>query len=180
MIALAIVRPDINQCRFKVIMIEDIKNYAAVTPMLSTAGQPSEKQIEELKEAGFRAVINLGLANQPYSLENEKEKVESLGMRYFHIPIPFESPEAGHFDRFMEAMDQLEGEKTFLHCAANYRASSFAYLHGRIRGGWSGEKAEEYLKGIWEPNPTWRAFLETCSRLRDGAHGPRSGPVPRS
>jgi protein tyrosine phosphatase (PTP) superfamily phosphohydrolase (DUF442 family) len=142
-------------------MIEEIKNYMLVSPSLATSGQPSERQIEELRDNGFQAVINLGLLDQPYSLKNEKEQVESLGMQYVHIPISFEAPNEDQFDQFSKAMDELKELKILLHCAANYRASSFAYLHGRIKEGWDKAKSEDYIRKIWEPNPTWRAFLES-------------------
>jgi protein tyrosine phosphatase (PTP) superfamily phosphohydrolase (DUF442 family) len=164
-------------------MIEEIKNYKLVSPSLATSGQPSERQLEEIKENGFQAVINLGLLDQPYSLKNEKEKVESLGMQYVHIPIAFEAPKEGQFDQFCKAMDELKDMKIFLHCAANYRASSFAYLHGRIKEGWDEEKSETYIRKIWEPNPTWRAFLESVMLNKGsgtpeirGHNGPPAGP----
>jgi protein tyrosine phosphatase (PTP) superfamily phosphohydrolase (DUF442 family) len=150
-------------------MIEEIKNYALVSQSLATAGQPSERQIEEIKENGFQAVINLGLLNQPYSLKNEKEKVETLGMQYVHIPIAFEIPTEDHFNQFIKAMDELEGKKVFLHCAANYRASSFAYLYGRIKEKWDKEKADGYLGKIWEPNAIWRSFLESILKSQYAA-----------
>jgi protein tyrosine phosphatase (PTP) superfamily phosphohydrolase (DUF442 family) len=150
-------------------MIEEIKNFARVSQSLATAGQPTDEQIEELKESGFQAVINLGLLNQPYSLNNEKEKVEAMGMQYVHIPIAFESPNEDQFSQFLKAMDYFQGKQVFLHCAANYRASSFAYLHGRLKKGWDKGKAEEFIRKIWEPNPTWRSYLETIMAKMNGA-----------
>ena len=147
-------------------MIEEIKNYALVSQSLATAGQPTETQIEEIKENGFDAVINLGLLDQPYSLKNEKGKVESLGMRYVHIPIAFDSPNEEQFSQFIKAMDELEGKKVFLHCAANYRASSFAYLYERIKEKWIVEKADDYLKKVWEPNAKWRSFIESILKQK--------------
>lgn len=149
------------------IMIEEIKNYALVSISMATSGQPTEKQIEEIRENGFQVVINLGLLNQPYSLENEKGKVESLGMKYVHIPIAFESPGEDQFNQFVMAMDEFGDKKVFLHCAANYRASSFAYLYGMIKEKWDVGKAEEYLRKVWEPNPTWRAFIETILKKKN-------------
>jgi protein tyrosine phosphatase (PTP) superfamily phosphohydrolase (DUF442 family) len=142
-------------------MLEEIKNYALAFQSLATSGQPTEKQIEEIKENGFQVVINLGLLNQPYSLANEKGKVESLGMEYVHIPIAFESPEEDRFNQFVSAMDGFSGKKVFLHCAANYRASSFAYLYGMIKEKWDKERAEDYLRKVWEPNAIWRSFIKS-------------------
>lgn len=62
--------------------IEDIHKYKKVDENLSTAGQPTEEQIQSISREGFDVVINLGLHNVPrYSLPDETRLVESLGMK---------------------------------------------------------------------------------------------------
>jgi hypothetical protein len=57
-------------------------------------------------------------------------------------------------------MDAAPGAKVFLHCVANYRASSFAALYAFHRLGWDRARAEAFLAKVWSPNPVWRAFLD--------------------
>ena len=57
-------------------------------------------------------------------------------------------------------MDSAPGAKVFLHCAANYRASSFAALYAVRRLGWDRARAESFGARVWVPNPVWRAFLD--------------------
>ena len=88
-------------------------------------------------------------------------------MRYVHIPVAFESPRKEQFDAFLDAMDQAQGKRVFLHCAANYRASSFANLYGIKRSDWDMELAGAYLKKIWDPDPVWRAFMDSILETKD-------------
>jgi protein tyrosine phosphatase (PTP) superfamily phosphohydrolase (DUF442 family) len=141
-------------------MLPSIKAFTTFTDRLSTAGQPPAEAFPALRSAGFERVINLGLLDQPYSLPDERTSVEAAGMAYCHIPVPFDAPAPEHFAAFLAEMDSAPGAKVFLHCAANYRASSFAALYGVHRLGWDHAQAEALLARIWIPNPVWRAFLD--------------------
>jgi len=48
----------------------------------------------------------------------------------------------------------------FVHCAANYRVSSFVALYGESRLGWTREDADAHIRKVWEPNGTWARFLD--------------------
>jgi protein tyrosine phosphatase (PTP) superfamily phosphohydrolase (DUF442 family) len=140
-------------------MLPSIKAFTTVTDHLSTAGQPAAEAIPALRAAGFERVINLGLLDQPYSLPDERASVAAAGMAYCHIPVPFDAPAPEHFAAFLAEMDSAPGAKVFLHCAANYRASSFAAIYGVRRLGWDRDRAESFLARVWAPNQVWRAFL---------------------
>jgi hypothetical protein len=51
-------------------------------------------------------------------------------------------------------------KKVFVHCAANYRVSSFIPLYGQAKLGWSLEQANAHIRRLWEPNEVWTAFIE--------------------
>jgi hypothetical protein len=63
---------------------------------------------------------------------------------------------------FAATMDGWEGEKVFVHCAANYRASTFVALYGELRLGWTREQADALARKLWPLNDTWRAFIAAC------------------
>lgn len=142
--------------------LTQIKSFVAVTPDLETAGQPSEQQIRELAKRGFEVVINLGLVGQSYSLPDEAGLVRSLGMAYHHIPVDFKAPTAQDLARFLALMDGAEGQKVFIHCAANMRVSCFVSLYGEARLGWSRQRAQGFIRQIWEPDEVWARFLESA------------------
>jgi protein tyrosine phosphatase (PTP) superfamily phosphohydrolase (DUF442 family) len=144
--------------------IGDIIGFVSLSDDLATAGQPSEKQIRELAEMGFEVIINLGLLDPRYCLEDEAAVVHSLGLEYRHIPVNFQAPKGEDLARFFEAMQSVRGKRVFVHCAVNYRVSSLISLYGQARLGWSLQQAEEHIKRLWEPNEVWARFIEVSRR----------------
>ena len=141
--------------------LEDIRNFLQVDARLATAGQPTVEQLREIAEAGYRAVINLGLLDPRYCLPDEAALAASLGLAYHHIPVQFDSPRREEFDAFAAVMDASADRPTFVHCAANYRVSAFVALYGELRWGWTPAAADAHIRRVWAPNETWQAFLAT-------------------
>jgi protein tyrosine phosphatase (PTP) superfamily phosphohydrolase (DUF442 family) len=144
------------------VAITDIRNFVPIDERLGTGGQPTEEQLRDVAGEGYGAVVNLGLLDPKYCLADEAGLVASLGMRYAHIPVKFDAPAVDDFRAFVAAMDELEGGKTFVHCAANYRVSAFVALWGELRRGWPRARADGIARRLWTPNETWLAFLERC------------------
>jgi protein tyrosine phosphatase (PTP) superfamily phosphohydrolase (DUF442 family) len=144
------------------VAITDIKNFLAIDACLATAGQPTEAELGDVAAEGYVAVVNLGLLDPKYCLADEAGLVASLGMAYHHIPVKFDAPAVEDFRAFVTAMDRLAGARTFVHCAANYRVSTFVALWGELRLGWSRARADELACRVWAPNETWLAFIARC------------------
>ncbi|MHB8741811.1 MAG: protein tyrosine phosphatase family protein [Sulfuricaulis sp.] len=137
-----------------------IPNYRQLTDLVATAGQPSEDELVAVAHAGFVVVLNLGLHDAQYSLPDERKTVESLCMRYVHIPVAWECPLRSDLERFIEAMDQFTGKKLFIHCAANKRVSVFMALYRQLRQGWTSDAAISEVHTIWDLNDVWRNYLK--------------------
>ena len=149
--------------------LDEIKNFVAVSDRLGTAGQPSEEQLREVADAGFEVVVNLGLLDPRYCLADEAGSVAALGLAYHHIPVDFNAPQADDLGRFLGAMEGARDKKVFVHCAANYRVSSYVALYGESRLGWSPEEGDAHIRRVWEPNETWTRFIaEARQRLAPG------------
>jgi len=142
--------------------IENIKNFVEVLPHLATAGQPDEEQLRQLAQAGFEVVINLGLLDPRYCLADEAGLVRELGVEYHHIPVDFQAPRLEDLQRFFAVMEAVQDKKVFVHCAANYRVSSFVSLYGQAKLGWSLEQAAAHIKRLWEPNEVWAQFIQNA------------------
>lgn len=145
-------------------LLEGIYNYRRLSDTLATAGQPTEDEMVAVAEAGFEIVVNLALHDAEYSLPGEREIVNSLGMRYIHIPVQWERPTRTDLEQFFETMDKLSGHRLFIHCAANMRVSVFISLYRRLRQGWSAEDVIPDVQAIWEPDAVWRPFMEEMVR----------------
>lgn len=147
--------------------LHDIKNFHRIDDRLGTGGQPTELQLHEVAQEGFRVVINLGLLDPRYCLPDEAALVARLGMTYVHVPVVFDEPREAELDAFVAAMDAHAATPTFVHCAANWRVSSFVALYGQLRRGWSVEEADAHARRFWQPNETWQRFMtEGRRRLR--------------
>jgi len=143
---------------------QDIRNFVAVSGDLATGGQPSEEQVRELSHAGFEVIVNLGLLDPRYCLKDEAGLSESLGVSYHHVPVDFKAPQSHDLEKFFDVMEASQGKKVFVHCAANYRVSSFVALYGQARLGWSSGEADAHIRRVWEPNDTWTAFIAQSRR----------------
>jgi len=145
-----------------------IKNFLFVSDRLACAGQPDESQLTALAAEGYAVVINLGLADSKYALPDEAGSLARLGLRYFHIPVLFDSPLPSQWESFAAIMDQQEGNKIFVHCAANYRATAFTGLYLFARSGVTEAGLHEFISNVWDPDPVWRRFIENViAKIRE-------------
>jgi uncharacterized protein (TIGR01244 family) len=136
-----------------------ICNFLKIDDTITTAGQPTAAQLELVKDAGYRAVINLAPQATANALPDERAAVEALGMTYIHIPVDFQRPGESDFERFCDAMREVGGSPVFVHCAANMRVSAFVYRYRwQIRGD-DRQRAAQDLHRIWEPAGVWKAFV---------------------
>ncbi|MCR4347508.1 MAG: protein tyrosine phosphatase family protein [Sulfuricaulis sp.] len=145
--------------------LEKIYNYRRLSDMIATAGQPTEEELTTVTEAGFEVVVNLALHDAEYSLPDERKTVESLGMRYIHLPVVWEHPTQDDLEDFFEIMDELAGKRVFVHCAANKRVSVFMALYRLRRQGWLPDVTMPDVLAIWEPDSVWQEFLEMARQV---------------
>jgi protein tyrosine phosphatase (PTP) superfamily phosphohydrolase (DUF442 family) len=148
--------------------VKDIYNYWFLNEKLSSSGMPTAEQVKEVADAGVQVVINLALTTSPGALPNEDSVVESLGMKYIHIPIEWNNPTKQNLEDFFSAMDAHKDDKVHVHCQANYRVSAFIMLYRVLKLGWKKEDAIPVMEKMWNPEdfPVWQKFIE--ENLQDG------------
>ena len=139
--------------------LTEIRNYREYSPSFSSSGQPSEEQLGALMTAGFERVIYIAFSNSRGALAGEDAVVKELGMDYLHIPVIWDAPSKSDFYTFAAAMQREPGKKTLLHCAANYRASAFAFLYRVIYEDVPVARAKADMNDVWQPNETWRRLI---------------------
>jgi protein tyrosine phosphatase (PTP) superfamily phosphohydrolase (DUF442 family) len=139
--------------------LSGIRNYKEYSPLFSSAGQPTNEQIELLKEAGFERVAYLAFSNSRGAIADEDAIVKGLGMDYIQVPVVWEAPTKSDFYAFAGAMQREPDRKTLLHCVANYRASAFAFLYRVLYQGIPLSVAKADMNSIWKPNETWRQLI---------------------
>ena len=145
--------------------LNQIFNYLKIDDNFSTSGQPSEGDFELISQAGFKTVINLAPHNVENSLKDEAGLLQSLSIEYVHIPVDFFNPKEIDFRNFCDALNQLRGQKVWIHCAANMRVSAFLFRYRTEQLGVDPSRAKLDLNEIWEPFDYWRPFMS--GGLRD-------------
>ncbi len=146
--------------------INDVFNIINVDERITTAGQPTEEQLKSIKEDGFQTVINLAPFDPKFSLPDEEKIVQSLGMGYHNIPVQWDAPVPDDYDKFLAIMRDTLDKKIFIHCVANYRVTAFYSLYAMQNHEWLKQKADDFMKQIWESNPElymndiWKKFIQ--------------------
>ena len=141
--------------------MDSIANYVQLTGRIATSGQPRREQFAGIAREGYVAVINLAMADSNHAVSDEADVVTGLGMRYHHIPVPFDAPNVDQLREFLCVMKSLESEKVWVHCVRNWRASAFMYHYLRHDKGLPLATACSPMFDEWLPSMSgaWRVFL---------------------
>ena len=142
----------------------DIRNWLRLSDRLTTSGRLQPGDPVRLAAIGVRHVINLAMSDHPEALPDADAAMAEAGLRYTHIPVPFDAPDETHFRRFAAALE-AEEEPVHVHCIMNWRVSAFFCRWNLERGMDEGE-ARRQMEAIWSPDendhpdaPKWAAFV---------------------
>jgi len=130
----------------------------------TTSGRLTADDVAALAGLGVRHVINLALEDSPGALAGEAELMARAGLRYTHIPVPFEEPDESHYQAFSAAYEAGDGP-VHVHCIMNWRVSAFFYRYNRERG-MDEAQAKAQMERQWSPQSSddpraaaWAQFI---------------------
>ena len=118
-------------------MFTDAFNFKQFSENIFTSGMPSKEQLEDSKNFGVQTVINLAPHTVHDAIPDEENIVNSLGLEYINIPVDWNTPTESNLTKFMDIMDNKTNDIVYVHCQANFRASSFVTLYRILRKGWN-------------------------------------------
>jgi protein tyrosine phosphatase (PTP) superfamily phosphohydrolase (DUF442 family) len=136
-----------------------IRNWHRLGDRLTTSGQPTEDELEQIKALGVMHIINLALHSHEDALSDEAATVSDLDMNYVHIPVEFEHPTQAHYAQFCKAMADIGEEPVHVHCIVNARVSAFVYRYRRDVLGVKDDEARAAMEKIWRPGGVWAKFI---------------------
>ncbi len=139
--------------------LDDILHHHVLSQRLHSSGQPAEAELHTIAAAGFTAVINLAMHDSEGALPQEGQWLNELGLAYAQIPVPFDKPASAHLQAFYGLMRAWKAERLWVHCALNYRASVFLYLHARQVEQLGHEQARAAMWPYWKPDDCWERFI---------------------
>ncbi|REJ78567.1 MAG: hypothetical protein DWQ47_03715 [Acidobacteria bacterium] len=121
-----------------------IKNFGQMDDRFYRGGQPEREEFQALADMGITTVINL--RNDPK--EFEKETVESLGMRYVHIPMSDKKyPDEGVDVEFLRVVDDPDTGKFFVHCrGGKHRTGAIGAVYRFTKYNWNYDQVYSEMK----------------------------------
>jgi uncharacterized protein (TIGR01244 family) len=129
---------------------DDIRNFLRLSDRFTTSGRLTGSDLERLAAIGTRHVINLALDSHPEALPDEARKAADAGLRYTHIPIPFDTPDEAHYAAFRDAIGEGDGA-IHVHCIMNWRVSALFYRYHRDETDMTEQDARALKTRIWNP-----------------------------
>lgn len=119
-----------------------VTNYTRVETTVACGGATTTEAFPALKQAGFKAVINLRQATENRAnIEGSKQAAEAAGLRYLHIPMSSAEPQAESVDRFLAAVQDPANSPVYIHCASANRVGAVWLVKRVLVDGWDLEKA---------------------------------------
>ena len=160
--------------------VQDTLNFVQLTDRVGTSGQPTAAQFADIAAAGYRAVVNLALANSDNAIADEGGVVSGLRLSYFHLPVLFDAPQLSELRTFIGLMRVLEDRPVWVHCAMNLRVSAFMYHYLRHDLELPEAQARSPVFKRWEPrmDAVWRDFLAIPAAALALPPRPVSGSTP--
>ena len=148
----------------------DIRAWQRLSDRITTSGRLQEHDPARLAAIGVRHVINLAMSDHPEALPHAEARFAAEGLRYTHIPVPFDAPQEAHYAAFCAALEAAE-EPVHVHCIANWRVSAFFYRWHRDACGMPEAEARALMERQWSPErhehpaaPAWAAFTREKRR----------------
>lgn len=132
-----------------------IERFQRVDDRLFRGAQPTVEGFRRLRDLGVRLVVNLRMEADA-KRTNERQIVESLGMRYVHLPV-----EDGNFftrsrvipenviREFFSVLDDAKSGPVFVHCHRGAdRTGALVAFYRIARHGWDNERALKEAREI--------------------------------
>ena len=122
--------------------IAGVSTFAQLESTIACGGSTKPEAIREIRNMGFKSVINLRLATEEGAMvEEEGAAVRAAGMNYVHLPFNDQSPDPQLIDNFIAAVTKPANTPAYVHCAAGGRAAALWMIKRVKADGWTLDRA---------------------------------------
>jgi len=122
--------------------IAGVSTFAQLESTIACGGSTKPEAIREIRNMGFKSVINLRLATEEGAMvEEEGAAVRAAGMNYVHLPFNAQSPDPQLIDNFIAAVTKPANTPAYVHCAAGGRAAALWMIKRVKADGWTVDRA---------------------------------------
>jgi uncharacterized protein (TIGR01244 family) len=123
------------------------RHFTKVNDQFWTGGQPPLDELARMKAQGIKTILNLRVPRE-HDAAGEEAEAKRLGMRYFNIPVVYDSPKDEQVDEFLRITDDPANRPMMIHCTMAIRVGAFWMIRRVLRDGWTVEKAEAEAREI--------------------------------
>jgi uncharacterized protein (TIGR01244 family) len=139
--------------------VPGIVNYAGIETTVACGGPVKPAGMAELKSRGFKAVVNLQLADEPTAdVAGETAAASAAGLNYVHVPFQMASPDPTAVDRFLKAVSDPANQPAFIHCAAGNRAAGMWMIKRVMVDHWDVDRARTEAEALGLSSPAMKKF----------------------
>lgn len=140
-----------------------IPAYHVLAAEVAGGGQPRFSAIGQLREMGFRTVINIRTEGE--GAVKEGEAVRAAGLAYLWVPVTPATFSLEDVDAVEKVLEDPEARPVLLHCASSNRVGGvWAVINAR-----RGESLEEALKAGHEAGLHGPEMVEAVRRVLGAA-----------
>lgn len=119
-----------------------MQNTMKINDQVTVGPQPSAEEITELRQQGFKTVINFRTEdeeNLAFSPSEEAERVKAERMAYRNFPVSMKTMSPEKVDEFRENYSKLP-KPVYAHCKSGKRAGAMVMMQMAVDQGMSGEQ----------------------------------------
>jgi tyrosine-protein phosphatase SIW14 len=139
--------------------IPGIVNFAGVETTVACGGPVKPEGVAELKKRGFKAIVNLQLANEPTAdVAGETAAAVAAGLNYVHVPFLLASPDPTAVDRFLKAVGDPANQPAYIHCGGGNRAAGLWMIKRVLIDRWAIDRATKEAEALGMTNPAMKTF----------------------
>ncbi len=121
-------------------LLGGLTNAACPLPGVGTGGQPDSAGLAALGRAGFRAVLDLRMPDEPRG-HDEPAIARAAGLSYRSLPVSPATLTDETFDRFRSLMRDSLATPVLVHCASGNRVGALMVPWLVLDRGWPVERA---------------------------------------
>lgn len=105
--------------------VDGAANFARLDTTVACAGVTAPKAVPQIKQMGYKAIIDLQAANEPGAeVEAEAAAARDAGIAFVHIPFNIQSPDPELVPKFLKAIGAPENNPAYIQCASGARAAA--------------------------------------------------------
>ncbi len=139
-----------------------MENTIKINDQFGVQGQLTPEQLQNLKNTGFKSLLNLRSPEEEGFLHDEQQLAEAAGLQYLNTPVHPGKIDRELTDQLMQYLDRLE-QPTLIHCKSGMRAGLIGLIYVARDREMTAEQALEMGKELgfnFEAHPRFQQAIE--------------------